>query len=480
VCKGRIPKPTESLQLGQYIASPSKFLLVGLLNTILVPSIVVRMARCKNPSSIITMFFLHTVVYSCSIWFQSVEGFVRHQDVGCVNTNPKRFHRPLLASNSALDDPLADETAIQWELFNRHHARGSWKGIWSTYDYIGDVIDETVASVDLNPTDTGNTVEHSHTIVVGAKRSDCKTCFDSMEQKTLPVATYTPDNILQRRRMAGVSMVIGPTLVRAGSMATELILSHGDGRIRVTFYHAPVWERGVEPGSCPPQGLKLFRTMLSREALRPTAPTADIEATDPPTEGNPIFYRPVPPFNWHKKWSGTSWTWGPQTGNRGWRVDELDETDSWHGITPVDCWNLRLGGVHLQAPRVITDATVGICRLAWLPDDETLLRVEAGISALQPMLVDDDTMVGFAPPSLTSLRCDMLQKVGELDDVPIPSREWGEVEGNVASVRNEADDELRGKERGLLEDTVSTERTNPREGGRADSSKHTLRDSLSL
>ncbi len=295
----------------------------------------------------------------------------------------------------------------------------------TSYDYIGDVIDETVASVDLNPSGGGDEIEHTHTIVVGAKKSDCETCFDSMEQKTLPVQKYTPDNILQKSRLAGISMVNGPSILRSGAMATELILKHGDGRVRVVFNHAPVWAKDVEPGSCPPQGLKLFRTMVSREATRPTAPTFETEAKEAPEKGNPVFFRPVPPFNYHKKWRGTSWTWGPQSGNRGWAVEELDETDAWQGITPVDCWNLRLpGGIHVQAPRIITDATVGICRMAWLPDDETLLRVEAGVSALQPMVVEDDMMIGFEPPSLTSLRCDMLEKAGELENAPRPSQDW--------------------------------------------------------
>lgn len=76
----------------------------------------------------------------------------------------------------------------------------------TTYDYIGDVIDETVASVDLNAkknNDGEDFIEHTHTIVIGAKRSDCKTCFDSMEQKILPVSQYTPENILQKSRLAG-------------------------------------------------------------------------------------------------------------------------------------------------------------------------------------------------------------------------------------------------------------------------------------
>lgn len=331
-------------------------------------------------------------------------------------------------------EEIVDDDAVQWDLFNKHHAKGSWKGVWTSYDYIGDIIDETVASVDLNL--KNDNIEHTHTIVVGAKKSDCATCFDSMESKTLPVATYSEGN-LQRSRFAAVSMVNGPSILRSGAMATELILKHGDGRVRVIFQHAPVWEQGVEPGSCPPQGLKLFRAMISREALRSTAPTPETEGNDPPSKGNPVFFRPVPPFNWHKKWGGTSWTWGPQTGNRGWEIAEMEETDSWHGITPVEQWNLRVGPIHMQCPRIVTGANVGICRLAWLPDDENLLRVEAGVQALVPMVVEDDMMVGFEPPTLTSLRCDMMKKMGDLEDIPIPSRDFKKAEIEASSSTTE-------------------------------------------
>ena len=70
---------------------------------------------------------------------------------------------------------------------------------------------------------------------------------------------------------------------------------------------------------------------------------------------------------------------------------------------------------------------------AWLPTDEKLLRVEAGVSALQPMTLDDDTMVGFEPPSLTSLRCDMFTKIGELDDPSRPFRNAGEITESISS-----------------------------------------------
>ena len=206
-------------------------------------------------------------------------------------------------------------------------------------------------------------------------------------------------------------------------MATELVLSYGNGRVRVVFQHAPVWEKGVEPGSCPPQGLKLFRTMLSRETIGTNGPpTAESESSNPPKADNPIFYRPVPPFQWHKKWSGTSWTWGEQAGNRGWKVEELGDEDSWHGSAPTELWNLRLpGGIFIQCPRVITDIGTELLRVAWLPTEEILLRLEAGVLALQPMLIDDindDEVVGFKPPSLVSYRCDVLAKIGDLEGQP--------------------------------------------------------------
>lgn len=327
---------------------------------------------------------------------------------------------------------LDDDADIQWELFQKYHARGSWKGIWTTYDYMGDVVDETVAAVDLHNVNE-DTIVHTHTVVVGAKRSDCATCFDSMETKTLPIAEYTRDN-LRRLRLGSCAMVNGPTVLRSGAMATELVLSYGDGRVRVIVQHAPVWERDAEPGSAPPSALKLFRTMVSREALRDTPPTAESEQTSPPSPGNPVFCRPVPPFDWHKLWGGTSWTWGPQAGNRGWALEELDEEDAWHGTAPPECWNLRLpGGIFVQAPRLVTGDFTELCRLAWLPDSQTLLRVEAGVQALQP-LIDNEELIGFEPPALASLRCDVLQKLGDLPGQPQFALELDEDASQAQSV----------------------------------------------
>lgn len=127
--------------------------------------------------------------------------------------------RPLAsAAEDGDDDDGDDDSAIQWQLFQKYHNKGSWKGVWTTYDYMGDVSLETVASVDYNPTDQGEGVDVSHTIVVGATQSDCATCFDSMETKTIPVARYTPDTLAARKtRLGACGMVVGPSLLRNGA-----------------------------------------------------------------------------------------------------------------------------------------------------------------------------------------------------------------------------------------------------------------------
>lgn len=334
-------------------------------------------------------------------------------------TVPALVRKPsLITSLRSIEAPVVnDDSEIQWELFTKHHAKGAYKGVWTTYNYIGDVVDETIAAVVLDHDETTNRIQQTHLIAVGVKKSDCAKCFDSDDIKSFPVATYTPDQML-KARLGSVGLINGPTLLRSGVMATELVLSYGDGRLRVVFQHAPVWKAGVEPGSGPPAGLKLYRAMVSREALREDAPTAESESDTPPTNGNPIFYRGVPPFNWHKVWSGTSWTWGPQSGNKGWAITEMDEVDAWHGRPTGDnenVWNLRLqGGILLQGPRVIQTGEAGIFRLAWLPDDENLIRLEGSVMALEPMLLDDETLTGFYPPSLGSLRCDVLKKIRDL------------------------------------------------------------------
>lgn len=339
------------------------------------------------------------------------------------------------------------EEDLQWDFFLKHQARGKWRGTWTSYDYMGDVVDEAIASVNLQHDSEKNIVTHTHEIVVESANSECETCFDSSNVRTFQLANYAQGD-LARYRCASVAMACGPSLLRSQAMNTELILSFGDGRLRVVYQHAPVWEKGIEPGSVPPQGLKLFRTMVSRETLDSGPPTFESETRNKPVRGNPSFFRPVPPFLWHKRWAGTSWTWGPEKGDRGWQIQELDEVDAWHGRPTGDnnnVWSMRLpGGILLQCPRVITSGRGELCRLAWLPEDEgkvgteadgdsaKLLRVEASVIALEPIIDEESDTMRFKHPSLGSLRCDVLEKIGELENVSILEKlqNMGEMEND--------------------------------------------------
>lgn len=181
-------------------------------------------------------------------------------------------------------------------------------------------------------------------------------------------------------------------------------------------------------------------------------------------------------FDWHKKWGGTSWTWGPQAGNRGWKIEELEAGDDWHGSAPVEAWNLRLpGGIFVQAPRIVTDAETGLFRLAWLPDSDTLLRVECGVIALQPIDVEDEAVMGLEPPSLASLRCDMMRKMGDLEGQPSFVRDEMERQSAVMSTPESRDPAASRTNR------AEKESSNDDNGNkRDDSDLQTIRDALQL
>jgi len=342
----------------------------------------------------------------CCIVFASGVGFC---EAFLPQSSYRACSRPtnIFSSQGEPDNP-----ELQWSLFRKHQAPApitEWKGIWTTYDYMGDVMDEAIATVVYEELKDAS-IQQAHRIVTERTRSDCKSCFDDddLETQTFPVANYNPQTLSSKRiRVAANTMVAGPSLLRSGVMATELCIAHKESRLRAVFQHAPVWEQGIEPGSVPPQGLKLARVVICKEVLVGSSAEHMLQP------------RPIPPFSWHKIWGGTSWTWGPQSGNRGWALEEVEDGDDWHGNAPPNVWNLRLpGGYFIQVPRVITDVGVGLCRLAWLPDDDTLLRVEAGVSVLQPQVNEEGNMIGFEPPSLVSLRSDVLDKRGDLEGSP--------------------------------------------------------------
>jgi len=93
--------------------------------------------------------------------------------------------------------------------------------------------------------------------------------------------------------------------------------------------------------------------------------------------------------------------------------------------------------VLIQCPKIVIGGSAGIFRLAWLAEDDgeegtntdgntaKLLRIEASVSALEPIISEDDEdmMVGFYPPTLGSLRTDIMEKIGELEGESLVERE---------------------------------------------------------
>ncbi|GMI60838.1 hypothetical protein ScalyP_jg10867 [Parmales sp. scaly parma] len=265
------------------------------------------------------------------------------------------------------------------------------------------------------------TVSQTHTIPTSTTKSDCETCFDSSNSKTMLVTTHTLQNINERKHFGGRGYITGPTVTRSGNMITELCLGCPNGeageRVRVIFQHAPVWSEEVDGGG-PPDGLKLFRTVVCLESSTPPPSAAAAETAQPP---------PPPPFKWHGKWAGRSWTYGETSGDQAWTVPLLDEADSWHGRVRGDVdnvWGLKVGQgrVVLQAPKVVVSGRVEVFRVAWLKGDEEMHRVEGGVVAMEK--IEDLGLEGeggggggvrLAPPRLVTFRSDELVKVGEVD-----------------------------------------------------------------
>eukprot|EP00802_Teleaulax_amphioxeia_P018984 Tamp_19199.p1 GENE.Tamp_19199~~Tamp_19199.p1 ORF type:complete len:419 (+),score=53.80 Tamp_19199:25-1257(+) len=311
----------------------------------------------------------------------------------------------------------------EWEVF-RETCEGKWQAVWQTYDFIGDKKDETTLRVEL----LGNEEElaQAHVFEVQRITSTCDTCHDSEEEKRMEVAKYGKGK-LGRHCLVGDGYVNGPVVLRSGAMSTELALRCGDGRVRISLQHAPVWLKGNE-GLGPPDALKLFRCIVMREALRAQAPTPQGEKAEPPTEGNPIFWRPVSPFKWHALWGGMSLTRGKTQGVQAWSVDELQEVDAWHGRPRGDdpnVWTLRLpGGILIQVPTLVRGGEIETFRAAWLCMDEKLMRIEARIMALQNSEELADGSVRILPPSLLFAQVDDFDRRGALPNVGQLDPEW--------------------------------------------------------
>lgn len=111
-------------------------------------------------------------------------------------------------------------TDVQWELFKQHHV-GSWKGLWTTYDAMGDKLLESAAVVDNALSGDKNAVEVAQSIIQESVSADCPTCFDSSTTKDLPKAIYdatVPDWSSQYRLKFGANgMVVGPKVLKTGA-----------------------------------------------------------------------------------------------------------------------------------------------------------------------------------------------------------------------------------------------------------------------
>jgi azurin len=139
-----------------------------------------------------------------------------------------RRRLPAAASTST---PTLDEDAVanmQWTLLLKHHVQPEkavnnmtaiWKGLWTTYDDMGNVLLDSVASVNYHYVPEDNSVAVSHSIVTGSVQSDCETCHDDEQVQTFPVATYTPTSLASKKVTLGAcGMVIGPSvLARTGA-----------------------------------------------------------------------------------------------------------------------------------------------------------------------------------------------------------------------------------------------------------------------
>ena len=121
---------------------------------------------------------------------------------------------------NADDDADDNDSAIQWELLKKHHARGSWKGVWTTYDYMGDVSIETVASVDCVLHSSSNAsspqqqqqqrVDVAHTVVVVPPVNSTDRCRPRVKRKKTASAKVISDIALRilACRINGMSLRI--------------------------------------------------------------------------------------------------------------------------------------------------------------------------------------------------------------------------------------------------------------------------------
>ena len=195
--------------------------------------------------------------------------------------SPRLRPRPTTFTTIAAATPalgLAELEAYhrsQWELFVTHHT-GHFFGIQAGYDPEEPTVEDYLyCEQRLEPSADGSEVKHVSALVLGEIRADCETCFDSERLKSKEVGTYRVGK-LKSRLCANVE-VRGPGLTPRG-ISTELILRHGDGRVRVLLAHAPVEFADVAGVGSVPCVYALKDVVIVRERLGRRPLKAD---TDP-------------------------------------------------------------------------------------------------------------------------------------------------------------------------------------------------------
>ncbi len=122
----------------------------------------------------------------------------RHTKISIpVLNNPSRpsFRKCVRDDSKApMSMSISNSAAVQdnWNQFVSQ-CSGSWNSLWSTYNWIGDMEDETIATVELLK--SGDTITHNHIIPLSSTTSSCERCQDSFETRTIPVAQYSPGNL---------------------------------------------------------------------------------------------------------------------------------------------------------------------------------------------------------------------------------------------------------------------------------------------
>jgi hypothetical protein len=163
----------------------------------------------------------------------------------------------------------------QWDLFVTHHT-GHFYGIQAGYDPEEPTVEDYLyCEQRLELSADGAEVKHVSSLVLGEIRADCETCFDSERLKSKDVGTYRVGK-LKSRLCANVE-VRGPGLTPRG-ISTEVVMRHGDGRVRVLLAHAPVEFADVAGVGSVPCVYALKDVVIVRERLKQRPLKAD---TDP-------------------------------------------------------------------------------------------------------------------------------------------------------------------------------------------------------